>query len=59
MMITYRQLQDYISRMTEEQLNANVTVWIDDEFLSVDHAELVNDNEEDRLDDGHPILVVL
>jgi len=58
-MITYRQLQDYISRMTEEQLNANVTVWIDDEFLSVDHAELVNDNEEDRLDDGHPILVVL
>lgn len=58
-MITYRQLQDYISRMTEEQLNANVTVWIDDEFLSVDHAELVNDNEEDRLDDGHPILVIL
>jgi len=58
-MITYRQLQDYISQMTEEQLNANVTVWIDDEFLSVDHAELVNDNEEDRLDNGHPILVVL
>lgn len=59
-MITYRQLQDYISRMTEEQLNANVTVWIDDEFLSVDHVGLVNVNEEDRHKwPSHPILVVL
>jgi hypothetical protein len=58
-MITYKQLQDYISRMTPEQLDQNVTVWIDDEFLPVDHAELVDNNEEDRLDDGHPILVIL
>jgi len=57
--MNYLQLQEYISRMTPEQLNCTVTVWFDDEFFPVDHAELTNDNEEDRLDDGHPILVVL
>jgi hypothetical protein len=46
--------------MNEEQLDSNVTIHLDsiDEFLPVHHAELVNDNEEDRLDDGHPVLIV-
>jgi hypothetical protein len=59
-MITYRQLQQYIEKMNEEQLDSNVTIHLDsiDEFLPVHHAELVNDNEEDRLDDGHPVLIV-
>ena len=60
-MITYKQLKEFINRMTPKQLESNVTIHIDgiDEFVSVDHAELVNDNEEDRLDDGHPVLIVL
>jgi len=47
--------------MTPKQLESNVTIHLDsiDEFFPVDHAELVNDNEEDRLNDGHPVLIVL
>lgn len=58
--MTYGQLKDYIDRMNPEQLASTVTIHLDsvDEFFPVDHAELVNDQEEDRLDDGHPILVV-
>lgn len=59
--MTYQQLKDYCDRMTPEQLAASVTIHLGskDEFFPVDHAELVSDQEEDRLEDGHPILVVL
>lgn len=59
-MITYRQLQTIISRMNEEQLDCTATIHLHskDEFYAVDHIELVSEQEEDRLDDGHPVLVV-
>lgn len=60
-MITYRQLAKKIATMTEEQLDSHVTVHLDsvDEFFPVDHYELNDaEQEDDRLDDGHPVLVV-
>lgn len=60
----YRDLLDKCKRMTEEQLNMDVTIHVnkltvsDDEFLKVDHLELIDVQEDDRLDDGHPILVI-
>lgn len=60
-MITYREMGEKINRMTDEQLDSHMTVHLQskDEFFAVDHYELTDDQEEDRLDDGHPILVVL
>lgn len=57
----YRELLDKCIRMTKEQLDMDVTVHVasSDEFFGVDHLELTDDQEEDRLDDGHPILVII
>lgn len=59
-MITYKQLQQAIARMNDAQLNCNAVIHLHskDEFYAVDHIELVSEQEEDRLDDGHPVLVV-
>lgn len=58
--MTYEDLYAYIGKMTPEQRQMTVTVHLpEDEFIAVHHAELTNDQEEDRLDDGHPYLVVL
>lgn len=61
MAITWNELYAKIMRMNSAQLATDVTIHLqsDDEFYPADHLELVNDNEEDRLDDGHPFLVVL
>ncbi len=61
MPFTYEQLAEYIERMTPEQRQMSVTIHLNstDEYYPVDHAELTNDQEEDRLDDGHPVLIVL
>lgn len=58
--MTYRELSEWIQQMTPVQLDSTVTVHLgeEDEFYPVDHGELTNDQEEDRLDDGHPYLVV-
>ena len=57
----WSELKIKIDAMTDSQLDSDVTVFLDetDEFIRADHFELCNDNEEDRLDDGHPYLVIL
>jgi len=59
-MITYRELNVLINKMTDEQLDCNVTVCLeDDELFPVNHLEINDaDQEDDRLDDGHPVLIV-
>lgn len=61
MAITWKELGRKIQAMTADQLLSDVTIHLhsQDEYYSVDHYELTDDNEEDRLDDGHPFLVVL
>lgn len=60
-MITYRILREKIDQMTSDQLDSAVTAHLGlcDEFVPVDHLELVDSNEDDRLDDGHPVLIIL
>jgi hypothetical protein len=59
--MTYEALKDIISEMTLEQLKSDVTVWIDeeDEFYPVKKLEFANAERDDRLDEGHPIFIVL
>ena len=60
--MTYKQLAEKIlSTFTQEQLSSDITIYLSsqDEFYKIDHLELTNDEEEDRLDDAHPILVVI
>lgn len=55
----YKELLLKCQQMNNEQLNMDVVVHIHhmDEIFKIDHIELVNDQEEDRLDDGHPLLI--
>ena len=56
MNLTYRQLQEEISKMTEEQKDCNVSVYVAgfDEFCPVD--EVSYSVEDDVLNEGHPII---
>lgn len=64
--MNYRQLQKIISSFTEEQLNADVTIYTHDtlpadECFSVERGMyFVSDNTHlaGVLDDGHPYLII-
>lgn len=59
--MTYEALKDIISEMRPEQLKSDVTIWlsIDDEFYPVKKVEITDGEKEDRLDDKHPVLIVV
>jgi hypothetical protein len=62
MSITYRELQRMLGRMTDEQLDMDISVYSEapDEFYSVEGIGFIKDGEEasDVLDVGHPYLVI-
>ncbi len=55
MNITYKDLQEILSNLSEEQLNSTVTVWLgtSDECFA---ATFCLYEEDDILDAGHPVL---
>jgi hypothetical protein len=60
--MTYKELAEKIlNTFNDDQLYYDVTIHLgsNDEYYKIDDLALTNDEEEDRLDDGHPILVVL
>ncbi len=58
--MTYLELADKISRMTKEQAYSEVMIHLSskDEYYKVDHIDITDENEEDRLEDGYPALIV-
>ena len=59
--MTYLQLSDILSIMTKEQLCTDVTIYLSgkDEYYKVEDNEFYTDDMvEDRLDHGHPFLIV-
>ena len=58
MNLTYKKLFDFIYKMTPEQLNMNVSVYVNDmdEYLPLQHVTFVD--YDDVLDKGHPLLIV-
>ena len=56
--LTYRELLRQLSAMSEEWLDANVTVYLEgiDEYFPIKRF-LIN-KEDDVLDEGHPFLEV-
>jgi len=58
--MNWNDLRKKTDAMDASQLFMDVVVYCNgsDEFMPVSHFELCNDTEEDRLDDGHPYLVL-
>lgn len=58
--MTFKQLAVEIGRLTEEQQNCDVTVFVRgvDEFYPVTDRLLVSGPEEDVLDENHPYIEV-
>tara|TARA_R110002051_G_scaffold163315_1_gene234685 strand:+ start:368 stop:532 length:165 start_codon:yes stop_codon:yes gene_type:complete len=54
--MTYRQLLAELEQLEEDQLDMNVTVDIDEEFFNI--KEVVEQEGEDRLSDGHPYFTI-
>ena len=56
--MTYLQLANEISKMTDEQVACDVTVYVggQDEYYPVD--EIVINNDTDVLDENHPVIVI-
>ena len=56
--LTYRELLRQLSAMSEEWLDANVTVYLEgvDEYLPIKRF-LIN-SSDDVLDEGHPFLEI-
>ena len=52
--MTYRQLLAELEQL--EELDMNVTVDIDEEFFNI--KEVVEQEGEDRLSDGHPYFTI-
>ena len=54
--MTYRQLLHSLEELEDEQLDYNVFVFFDEEYFSCSALDIKEKN--DRLDDGHPYIVV-
>jgi len=54
--LTYKQLQEAISKMTAEQRDMNVSVYVNgfDEFYPIEVISFID--EDGVLDKGHPVL---
>lgn len=52
---TYRQLMEACQQMNEDQLDSNISVQFDDEWMP---AELRINEEDDVLDANHPVIYV-
>ena len=69
MKATYRTLLEKLSEMTEEQLDCDVSLYTNEEFVELDNHVRFTPNEDDPdaeldpsegiLDAGHPYLVIL
>ena len=58
MNLTYQQLKDWLSNLTQEQLDMNVTVMIQDVDELYPVSSIGIPTEEDRLDEEHPVLYI-
>ena len=54
--MTYRQLLLKLEDLEDDQLDMTVTVDVDEEFFNV--KELIIQDGDDRLSDGHPFFTI-
>tara|TARA_R110000751_G_scaffold167000_3_gene272843 strand:+ start:65 stop:232 length:168 start_codon:yes stop_codon:yes gene_type:complete len=54
--MTYRELLHSLEDLEAEQLDYNVMCYIDEEFYAAEDMQIKDKN--DRLEDGHPYIVV-
>jgi hypothetical protein len=54
--MTYRDLLHQLEELEEEQLDFKVMCYMDEEFYAAEDMQIKEKN--DRLDDGHPYIVV-
>ena len=61
MKITYRKLKEQLEKLSEEQLDADVSIYDGsaDEFYEAEGIlEITPEGEDDVLDAGHPYIVI-
>tara|TARA_Y100000310_G_scaffold345698_1_gene468467 strand:+ start:1820 stop:1993 length:174 start_codon:yes stop_codon:yes gene_type:complete len=56
--MTFRELQDILTQLDDEQLDFDVMSHVDNEYYPVTNLHICIDKEDDRLEDGHPYLEV-
>ncbi len=59
--MTYRELAEYISNLTDEQKDSDVTVFVsgvEEYYTLVGDYPALEANGDDVLDDGHPYLAI-
>lgn len=54
--MTYKTLLDKLSKLNQEQLNMDVTIYIHDEYYPA--TRLFISLDSDVLDDDHPVIMV-
>lgn len=57
-MDTYRQLKEALNKMTDEQLDCNLSLHDEDEYYPVE-VSVKESEADDVLDRGHPFLEVI
>lgn len=57
----YAELKAHLNKLTEEQLQTDVTVWTqsNDEFFQADVFQITNEEECDVFDQEQPIICIL
>jgi hypothetical protein len=58
--MTWKELKEHIEKMTEEQRNTDVTVYVTgvDEYYPLHGHEIDTSITDDVLDKGHPFLII-
>ena len=56
--MTFRELQNSLAQLDEDQLDFDVMSHVDSEYYPVVELCICNNKEDDRLEDGHPYLEV-
>lgn len=53
--MTYKELQEWLSTLNDEQLDCDISIYTSGEYYEVD-AAVIND-EQGVLDIGHPLII--
>jgi len=56
--MTYKQLLETLDDLEPEQLELNVTAFIDEEFFPIINLKVNDSQQDDRLEESHPYLEI-
>lgn len=59
--MTYKELMEFLKKLSDEQLDMNVTVRVNGEYHACQYIFLMKETDEDAdvLDVGHPVIELI